>query len=76
MILDCLHTTKEYISHSNLQETTKIIQVFATHGIRPKKVLLTGMACDVEYSDTNSKLLKTFAAGTVELGYDGFQMNI
>ena len=75
MVLDCLHWMKEYPSHSNLPETTKIIQVFQTNHIKPKKILLTGMSCSIEYHKVNEHLRKVFG-DQVEAAYDGCFQNI
>ena len=71
LILDCLNSSgKMYISHSNREETIKLIYSLRKHDIHPEFIYFTGMSCAIDYNQFASSLIKEFD-GKVLPGFDG-----
>jgi len=75
MFLDALHEDRSYPSHSNFPETFKVIQALFEQGVSFDKVILTGMACTIDYAPTMARVQERFKglSFSVECGMDGME---
>lgn len=62
MMLDCLHLhpDRRYISHSNFWETIEIIRSLFRKQVIPKRILLTGLSCTVDYEECTQLIKQEF----------------
>ena len=75
LVLDCLHESQEHFSHASLQESLSYAKKLASEGLNIEKLLLVGMACELEHEETNEKLKKVEQLADVSLAFDGLKLS-
>lgn len=79
LVMDTLHRILPHISHSSLPETVALIKSLVNlHQVKPRKVFLVGMSCDMDYDDVKRSLAKDFPDPelTVEPAFDGMVLSL